>query len=66
MNHSLKRDIHVIAAIAALISLVIPPAYIGLLGLAPIAIVDTRSPEQSKPEIGWTKSTNFLLTLCDL
>jgi len=50
MNHSLKRVIHVIAAIAALISLVIPPAYIGLLGLAPIAIVDTRSPEQSKPE----------------
>src|SRR5262249_58882436 len=30
--------LYAIAAIAALISLVIPPAYIGLLGLAPIAV----------------------------
>lgn len=30
--------LYVIAAIAGLISLVIPPAYIGLLGLAPIGI----------------------------
>src|SRR5262249_30202829 len=30
--------LYVISVVAALISLVIPPAYIGLLGLAPIAI----------------------------
>lgn len=30
--------LYVIAAIAGVISLVIPPAYIGLLGLAPIGI----------------------------
>jgi cadmium resistance protein CadD (predicted permease) len=30
--------LYVVSAIAALISLVIPPAYVGLLGLAPIAI----------------------------
>jgi cadmium resistance protein CadD (predicted permease) len=30
--------LYIISAIAALISLVIPPVYIGLLGLAPMAI----------------------------